>query len=65
MIVAYHPQHLAELKQFIQADLRERHKDICYRNRSYFSRLPAWIKSARHRKEILKAIDRLEQMILD
>lgn len=26
------------------------------------SRLPAWIKSARNRKEILKAILRLEQM---
>lgn len=65
IIVAYNPQHLVELKKFIQADLRERHKDICYRNRSYFSRLPAWIKSARHRNEILKVIARLEQMILN
>lgn len=65
IIVAYNPQHLAELKQFIEADLRERHTDIYYCNSSYFSRLPAWIKSARHRKEILKAIARLEQMILN
>lgn len=64
-IFVYNPQHLAELKQFIQADLREHHTDIYYRNSSYFSRLPAWIKSARHRKEILKAIARLEQMILN
>ena len=59
-ICAYNPTHLEILKNFIQADLRER-KFPNY-NRSYFSRLPAWIKSTRNRKEILKAILRLEQM---
>ena len=28
-----------------------------------YSRLPAWIKSARHRKDVLKALLRLEQMV--
>lgn len=59
-ICVYNPTHLEVLKNFIQADLRER-KFPNY-NRSYFSRLPAWIKSTRNRKEILKAILRLEQM---
>ena len=59
-ICVYNPTHLEILKKFIQADLRE-HKFPNY-NRSYFSRLPAWIKSTRNRKEILKAILRLEQM---
>lgn len=59
-ICAYNPTHLEILKNFIQADLRER-KFPNY-NRSYVSRLPAWIKSTRNRKEILKAILRLEQM---
>ncbi|RLZ10994.1 hypothetical protein EAH57_01045 [Acinetobacter sp. 2JN-4] len=59
-ICVYNLTHLEILKNFIQADLRER-KFPNY-NRSYFSRLPAWIKSTRNRKEILKAILRLEQM---
>lgn len=59
-ICVYNPTLLEILKKFIQADLRER-KFSNY-NRSYFSRLPAWIKSTRNRKEILKAILRLEQM---
>jgi len=59
-ICAYYPTHLEILKSFIQAGLRER--KLPNYNRSYFSRLPAWIKSSRNRKEILKAILRLEQM---
>ncbi|MCU4377066.1 hypothetical protein [Acinetobacter haemolyticus] len=59
-ICVYNPTHLEILKNFIQADLRER--EFSNYNRSYFSRLPAWIKSTRNRKEILKAILRLEQM---
>lgn len=59
-ICAYNPTHLGILKSFIQAGLRER--KLPNYNRSYFSRLPAWVKSSRNRKEILKAILRLEQM---
>ena len=60
-ICAFNPEHLQQLKAYISADLRE--KATFSYNRSYFSRLPAWIKSARNRKEILKAILRLEAMI--
>lgn len=59
-LYVHNPEHLQVLKSFVQADLRERTQNTG--NSSYFSRLPAWIKSARNRKEILKAILRLEQM---
>ncbi len=59
-IYLHNPEHLQELKSYIQADLRERTQNTG--NSSYYSRLPAWIKSARNRKEILKALLRLEQM---
>ena len=60
-ICVYNPQHLQILTAYIQANLRQR---TCTNyNRGYFSRLPAWIKSARHRKDILKALLRLEQMV--
>ncbi|ENW03669.1 hypothetical protein [Acinetobacter beijerinckii] len=60
VISVYNIEHLKELKTFIQAGLRERTSQTG--NGSYFSRLPAWIKSTRNRKEILKAILRLEEM---
>ena len=60
VISVYNIEHLKELKTFIQAGLRERTSQTG--NGSYFSRLPAWIKSTRNRKKILKAILRLEQM---
>lgn len=58
-IFAYHPEQLAIFKAYIQADLRENttfHK-------GYFSRLPTWIKSAKNRDLVLKAIGKLEQKI--
>ncbi len=60
LIFVYNIEQLNYLKAYISANLRER-KFPNY-NRSYFSRLPAWIKSTRNRKEILKAVLRLEQM---
>ncbi len=60
LIFVYNIEQLNCLKAYVSANLRER-KFPNY-NRSYFSRLPAWIKSTRNRKEILKAVLRLEQM---
>ena len=60
-IWAYNPKHLAALKTYVSADLRERTKQAS--NSSYFSRLPTWIKSAKHRDDILKAISKLEQAV--
>lgn len=59
-LYVYNPEHLQILKAYIQADLRERMPNVG--TGYYFNCLPAWIKSARNRKEILKAILRLEQM---
>lgn len=59
-LFVYNQEQLSALKSFIQAPLRERTQSAG--NSSYFSRLPAWIKSARNRQEILKALLRLEQM---
>jgi hypothetical protein len=59
---AYNPTHLAELRCWIEAPLRTRTRDDeqGWSNRSWLSRLPAWMKSARHRDEVLKAISELE-----
>lgn len=59
-IYVYNPEHLQILKAYIQADLRERMPNVG--TGYYFNCLPTWIKSARNRKEILKALLRLEQM---
>lgn len=57
---AYNYPHLQALKQFISADLRERHCDAG--NSAWTSRLPRWMKQAHHRQELLKAIARLENL---
>lgn len=57
-IWAFGPSHLAELKRYVLSTLRERG---CEHNRSYFMRLPAWIKSAKHRDEVVAAIGRIEK----
>lgn len=61
---AYNNKHLAELKQFIGADLRERHHLIAGHNGSMISRLPLWIKSAKNRDGLLKIIEELEKITL-
>ncbi len=57
-IWALGPEHLFELKRYVLATLRERE---CAHNRSYFMRLPAWVKSAKHRGDVLAAIGRIEK----
>lgn len=58
---AYNGEHLAELKAFIGAELRER-PEFGWSNSSMISRLPLWIKSAKNRDELLKVIDKLEKI---
>lgn len=55
---AYNDKHLAELKRFIGATLRERNH--LAGNRSMASRLPFWIKSAKNRDKLLVLIEKLE-----
>ena len=61
-IWVFGPKHLLELRRYVRSTLRERE---CNHNRSYFMRLPAWIKSAKHRTDVLAAIGRIEKRILD
>ncbi|WP_412538714.1 hypothetical protein R8Z50_23020 [Longispora sp. K20-0274] len=54
---AYNERHLDILENYVAADLRER---TDYRsNGAMLSRLPAWMKAAGHRADVLRAIRRL------
>lgn len=53
---AYNLKHLEIIEQYVSAKLRERTKKG--RN-SFLSKLPGWLKSAKNRDEILKAIGKL------
>lgn len=56
---AYNPAHLDFLDRYVKADLREREGTM---NGSIISRLPRWMKSAKHRDEIHRAITRLRHL---
>ncbi|WP_395502287.1 hypothetical protein [Ectopseudomonas mendocina] len=56
-IWAYNAEHLYEREQFIAARLRENSTSKW----SYFARLPSWVKSAKNREMVLKAIARLQR----
>jgi hypothetical protein len=58
---SYNRQHLDLLESYVSAKLRERKPNV---NRSVASRLPNWIKSAKNRDQILKAIKKLKEKSL-
>lgn len=58
LLWAYNLEHLRMIEEYVGAKLRERTKKG--RN-SFFSKLPPWIKSAKNRDEVLKAIRRLRE----
>jgi hypothetical protein len=53
---AWNVWHLDFVERFVGADLRERTPNV---NISLASSLPQWLKSAKHRDEVLRAIRRL------
>jgi hypothetical protein len=57
---AFNARHLAYLKGFLQAEVRERRGTA---NASVISRLPAWMKSAKHRDETVRAVQRLQHSL--
>lgn len=61
MLYAYNSGHAQEYLAFIEAKQRER-QPISTGTSSFFTKLPAWIKSAKNRDAIAKA---LKQMIAD
>lgn len=54
---AFNKEHLDLIDNYVRARLRERGHDRAYA--SLLEKLPAWIKSAKHRDEITRAIERL------
>lgn len=64
MIWAYNPEHLEQLEAWINAPLRQRrpHEQYGWSNASFFSRLPRWIKLAKNRAEVARALKRLRAM---
>ena len=57
---AYNATHLAFIEAYVGAAMRERMPRL---NRSLASRLPRWLKEAKHREEVLRAIERLKSII--
>ncbi|MFF4799297.1 hypothetical protein ACFY1U_12885 [Streptomyces sp. NPDC001351] len=61
---AYNLEHLDVIRRFVAADLRERAPWYdTGRKMTLVARLPAWIKSAKNRAEVLRAIDRLRASV--
>jgi hypothetical protein len=58
---AFNARHLAALEAFALAELRERRRDAehGWSNAAFTSRLPKWIKLAKNRAEVAKALARL------
>jgi hypothetical protein len=56
---ALNRRHLQLLEDFVGADLRERGPGAG--NSTMISRLPLWMKSAKHRQQVLVAIGRLQR----
>jgi len=54
---AYNAEHLAFLKAYVAATVRDREPK---QNSSLVSRLPKWIKSAKHRDDLLATITKLQ-----
>ncbi|MFF4354061.1 hypothetical protein [Streptomyces sp. NPDC001530] len=61
---AYNLEHLAFLRQFVAASLRERAPwyDIGQKM-TVVARLPVWIKSAKNRDEVLRAVERIRATV--
>jgi hypothetical protein len=58
---AYNAEHLSLLESYVAARLRERRASPG--SMTMVARLPAWLKSAKHRDEILRAIRRLRSSL--
>ncbi|WP_235567277.1 hypothetical protein [Lysobacter sp. Root604] len=57
LLWAYNGEHIDELQRYVAADLRERRGAMS--NSTMASRLPTWMKLARHRARVLRGLDRL------
>jgi hypothetical protein len=60
---AYNAEHLAKLREYVAANLRQREKSGGPRAWSMFARLPQWMSAAKNRETVISAFDRLEQRL--
>ena len=62
---AYNSKHLSWLGEFASAKLRKRsqHPEHGWSNQALISRLPAWIKSEKNRKAVLRGVEKLRQRL--
>ncbi|MFF5493610.1 hypothetical protein [Streptomyces aquilus] len=64
-IWAYNLEHLDLIRRFVAAELRERGPWYEHgRKMTAVARLPAWIKSAKNRTEVLRVIDRMRASVI-
>lgn len=57
---ACNEHHLSAIRTYVTAELRERMPNV---NRSMVSSLPTWVKLAKNRTKVLRAIGRLEKRL--
>lgn len=55
---AYNYKHLAYLKEYVAADLREKNGRLYW---TMVEKLPEWMKSAKNREVVIKGIEKLEK----
>jgi hypothetical protein len=65
MLYAYNAAHLDWIEAFVAAPLRERRIAAGRANRSIASRLPAWVKAAKNRADVLRALARMRRGLAD
>jgi hypothetical protein len=65
VLYAYGRAHLDWIEAFVAAPLRERRVESGSANRSVVSRLPLWVKAAKNREDVLRAIGRMRRRLLE
>lgn len=56
----YNRPHLQWVEDYVRATLRERKPHPNYKNKTLSSRLPGWIKKAKNREPIIRAIQKMK-----
>jgi hypothetical protein len=68
LLWAYNLDHLSFVESFVAATIRERSDAVRagdgYRRTSMIAKLPVWLKSAKHRDEILKVVQQLRRSVI-
>jgi hypothetical protein len=64
VLFAYNEVHLDAIEGFVAAQLRERRRGEFGWSKSSMVRLPAWVKSAKNREVVLRALTRLRHRLL-